>query len=150
MARYAATGVSAALTTTYKTALNTFTTTGARPRIERMDFGFGAAPADTTVYIRASRTSAVGTEGAGVVPAPLDPADPASLVDCGEAHSAEPTYTAATEFLELPLNQRAAFSWMAAPGGEIVIPATTAAGVGQSGKGAAYTGVMDASVIFNQ
>ena len=51
-------------------------------------------------------------------------------MNVGENHTVEPTYTAAKELLEVPLNTRATFRWAAAPGSELVIPATNDAGIG--------------------
>ena len=50
--------------------------------------------------------------------------------DAGENHTIEPTYTAAAIVLMIPLNQRATFRWVAAPGSELVAPATAANGFG--------------------
>lgn len=86
-------------------------------------------PADNVVLHTAQRITAVGTSTA-VTPTKLDPADAASDTVAGENHTAEPTYTANEEVLEIPLNTRATFRWVAAPGFEIVIPATNVNGIG--------------------
>jgi hypothetical protein len=75
------------------------------------------------------RCTAAGTSTA-VVPQPLDPADATTEMDAGENHTIEPTYTAAAILLQIPLNQRATFRWVAAPGGELVAPATASNGLG--------------------
>jgi hypothetical protein len=67
-----------------------------------------------------------------VVPQPLDPADAATEMDAGENHTVEPTYTAAALVLDLPLNQRATFRWIANEGRPIIFPATASNGVGVS------------------
>jgi hypothetical protein len=52
------------------------------------------------------------------------------MVVAGENHTVEPTYTANTQILEVPLNHRATYRWVAAPGGEIILPADATAGAG--------------------
>jgi hypothetical protein len=65
-----------------------------------------------------------------VTPQNLDPASATTEYDAGENHTVEPTFTAAAILLNIPLNQRATFRWVAAPGGELVMPATAANGFG--------------------
>ena len=88
------------------------------------------SPADLVTLHTIQRITAVGTAGSAVTPSLLDIADRASQSAVGENHSSEPTYTSATELLEIPLNHRATFRWVAAPGGEIITPATNNAGIG--------------------
>ena len=88
------------------------------------------APADLLTLHTIQRITAVGTAGSSVTPSKLDLADRASQSAAGENHSAEPVYTSATELLEIPLNHRATFRWVAAPGGELVTPATNNSGIG--------------------
>jgi hypothetical protein len=103
-----------------------------RPRrfkVYDLMFGSEASAADNPFLWRVARITAAGTS-TGVTPQPLDPADAATEMDAGENHSAEPTYTAGANLLHIPLNQRATFRWVAAPGGELVAPATASNGVG--------------------
>jgi hypothetical protein len=129
--RYACTGASVLAASPGKTALNVFQTSNTvRGRLYDVIFGSSGTPADSAFTWRLSKSTAVGTEGTGVVPIALDSGDPAALYDGAQAHSAEPTYTAATELLEIPLNQRATFRWVAAPDGEFIGPATASNGWG--------------------
>lgn len=100
-------------------------------RIEIYDVMFGSegTPADNPFRWQLQRTTAAGTSTA-VVPQALDPADAAALATAGENHTVEPTYTAAAILLDIPLNQRATFRWVAKDGCGLMIPATAAAGVG--------------------
>ncbi len=102
-----------------------------RPRIYEFSIGSAATPADQAAAYHLERYTAAGTSTA-VVPQALDPADPASLLAAttGENHSVEPTYTAAAILMDIPVNQRATYRWFAVPGGEIVMPATAANGIG--------------------
>lgn len=105
------------------------TTQARRGKVYDVMFGSEATPADAAILWTMRRYTAAGTSTA-VTPVSLDPADAAFLGQAGENHTVEPTYTAGAILLNIPLNQRATFRWVAAPGGEIVYPATTANGVG--------------------
>jgi hypothetical protein len=100
-----------------------------RPGVYDLICGSDATPADNAAEYVLQRYTVAGTSTA-VTPRPLDPDDPASLAAGGEAHSAEPTYTADVIMLQWAQNQRATFRWVAAPNGEIILPATAANGVG--------------------
>jgi len=88
-----------------------------------MWFGNVGSPADQVSVQTVQRITADGS-GTAVTPTALDPADRASQCTCLENHTSEPTYTSNTEVMEIPLNHRATFRWVAAPGGEIITPAT--------------------------
>jgi hypothetical protein len=149
--RYAATGLNACAASPGKTACNTFQTSNTiRPRFFDIIFGSDGTPADNALRFRVSRSTAVGTEGTGVVPVALDSADPAALMDSSEGHSAEPTYTAATEVLDVPLNQRATFRWVCAPDGEVICPATAANGLGVAAIHASYVGNCEAVMHWQE
>jgi hypothetical protein len=94
-----------------------------------LTLGSDATPADNAAEYNLQRFTAAGTSTA-VTPQPLDPADAATEADAGEAHSIEPTYTANAVMLNFMANQRATFQWYAAPGYEIVVPATASNGLG--------------------
>jgi hypothetical protein len=88
-----------------------------------------SAPADITVKTTVQRITAIGT-GTGFTALPLDPSAPGAQLVCNVNHTVEPTYTASAILLEFGMNQRATFRWVAYPGGEIIIPAVVAEGVG--------------------
>ncbi len=96
-----------------------------RARIYEVIVGCVAAPADAATKFAIIRTTAFGTEGAGFTPVKLDPASPDPTYDFGVGvFGAEPTKTASKELLLFSMNQRATFRWVAAPGAELVLPAT--------------------------
>ena len=103
--------------------------TAHRCMVYELWMGNEGSPADQVSVYHIAR---VTTDGAGsaVTPSPLDPGDRASQCTCLENHTTEPTYTSGGEILEIPLNHRATFRWVAAPGGEIVTPATDNNGLG--------------------
>ena len=106
--------------------------------VYEMWFGNSGAPADQVTVYTIGRITADGT-GSAVTPSPLDAADRASQCTCLENHTAEPTYTSGGELLETPLNHRATFRWVAAPGGEFITPATDNNGVGMKAIHASAT-----------
>lgn len=124
--RYAARGVDT--NTAATTMIEVRSTTAIRPRIYDAIISSVATPADNAGEYYFQRTTTAGTSTA-FTPVALDSGDPASTATSGFAHSAEPTYTANAIMLDVATNQRATFRWVAAPNGEIVLPAA-ANGVG--------------------
>lgn len=100
-----------------------------RFRVYFMQLGAEGDAADNEFLWTLQRCTTAGTR-TSVTPIPLDMADAAAATTAGENHSAEPTYTANEILLNVPLNQRATYQWMAPPGGELVVPATANAGLG--------------------
>src|SRR5688572_13610070 len=100
-------------------------------RLRVFDFILGseATPADAAILWTGQRCSAAGTN-TSVTPQNLDPASSTTEYDAGENHTIEPTFTAGAILLNVPLNQRATYRWVAAPGGELVMPATASNGFG--------------------
>lgn len=131
MANYSADFQRTASTTASLGSLTAESTPGPARRALVYDLIFGseATPADAAVLWTIRRCTAAGTSTA-VTPQALNPADPVATAEAGENHSIEPTYTAAAILLNVPLNQRATFRWVAAPGGELVVPATDENGIG--------------------
>lgn len=116
-----------------------------RPKIYDVIFGSSATPADNALNWLLQRYTAAGTNTA-VTPQALDPGDPASLAAGGEDHTAEPTYTANAILLNVSANQRSTQRWVAAPGGELVIPATASNGIGIQPVHASFTGSVEATI----
>jgi hypothetical protein len=136
-------GTQQALTTTYKTLLDITAATGAttlrRAWIYDMMFGADGTAADNVVVYKADRQTSTGTRTAATPP-PLDSGDAAALITVGVNTTIEGIITAATQLVEIAVNQRASYRWVAAPGGELVVPATNVAGIGLRAKSPAYTG----------
>ncbi len=110
----------------------------------------GATPADQAANYDVIRTTAVGTEAAGFTPVQLDPDSAASTFDAGVSHTAAPTQTAGTEMMVFSLNQRATFRWVAAPGGELIMPATTNNGILITRRTSTAAYVIDCTVHFRE
>jgi hypothetical protein len=119
-------------TNTVSSTVPMFNLVGATTRrLRAYDFivGCDAAPADQASKFVFRRTSAAGTSSSTVTPTKLDPADGASIALYDTAWSGNPTITASSDLLQVPVNQRATFRWVAAPGSELVVPATAGAGL---------------------
>jgi len=100
-----------------------------RAKIYDWTLGCNATPADNTFTHIGQRCTTAGT-GTSLTPNALDQADTlACTIVCKELISADPTLTANAFLFRKALNQRATFRWVAAPYGEIVIPATASNGV---------------------
>lgn len=106
-------------------------TTPRRLKVYDAIFGCEATPADNPFRWTINRITAAGTPagGSAVTPQKLDDADVASLFDANQGHTTDPTISA-TPLIDIALNQRATFRWVAAPGSELVSPATDNLGFG--------------------
>ncbi len=98
-------------------------TTPRRIKLYDLIVGSEATPADNEFKWTVQRATTAPT-GSAVTAEPLDPADAAALSDVVEGITANGSLTAGAIPLSFALNQRATFRWVAAPGGEIVVPAT--------------------------
>jgi hypothetical protein len=119
-------------TNTTSTTVPLFTLVGAattRLFVYDVVSGSDATPADAATKLSFRRISGRGTTSATVTPNPLDAANPASLAVFDTGWSTNPTITASSDLLQWAQNQRATFRWVAAPGSELVVPATAGAGL---------------------
>lgn len=88
--------------------------------------GTVTTPADNVFEQELARVSTAGTASA-VTPSPLDVADTAAIFDASDTYTVDPTI--GVLLMRLPLNHRASYRWVAAPGGELVWPATANNGI---------------------
>ena len=142
MARYSASGSQAlqASASGDATALSFCAqSTAHRNTVYELWMGNEGAPADLTTVYTIARVTSDGTSSDAVTPSPIDPADRASQCTCQENHTAEPAYASGGELLEIPLNHRATFRWVAAPGSELITPATNNSGLGAKALHASAT-----------
>ena len=146
--RYSIAGAQAVASPT-DTVLGLTSTTTIRPRIYDLLVGSTATPADNALEWILQRYTAAGT-ATSVTPAKLDPGDPAASATAGQDHTVEPTYTSNEIVLDFPMNQRSTQRWVAAPGGEIVLPATGANGVGVQPVHGSFTGSVTACLHFEE
>ena len=111
---------------TSKTLLALTATAAVRPYIYDFTFGTVGTPSDSVVTLVLTRfATATATLAPAVVPSALDSGDAASTSTAMQANSVEGA--AGLMLFEVGLNVRATYRWVAAPGGELVCAAGTAA-----------------------
>lgn len=133
-----------------KTAVGMTATAAVRPFLMDLIISSNATPADNSSEWQVLRFTAAGTSTA-VTPTAYDSGDPAATTVCGKNHSVEPTYAPTVSLLDIAHNQRATFRWVAAPGEEIIAPATAANGFGVQCQGVGGSGVAEiVSVVFGE
>ena len=93
--------------------------------------GSDATPADLAGEFVLNRCTTDGVGGTALTPEPLNPAAVAATGTGfgGVFGTTEPVDTANSELLMIPLNQRATFRWVAAPGSELLSVITNNAGL---------------------
>ncbi len=122
--------------------------TARRFRIIDLIVGSDASPADNAFLWEVAKRTAAATSGSTPTATPLDQSDTAAFT--GTLNN-NPTVNGAGSgtVLGIPLNQRATFRWVAAPGSEIVAPSTSCAGWGiQTPTASAVT--VEAYVIMDE
>jgi hypothetical protein len=134
-------GSQQAVSGTYKTLVSMFATTGTLRRGKLYDIliGTNGTPADNYVEWDVSRMTADGT-GSAITPNALDPADAAAAGTAKANYTVEPTVTANSSVFYVGVNQRASYRWVAAPGSELVYPATANNGLVGRARSGGYTG----------
>jgi len=140
-----------ATATAFKTLINLSAATAALRKgwIYDVAVGTDGTPADNAMVFQIDRQTTLGTGGQTATITPLDSTDPAAgLVGTINIATTEPTTTAGTALLVLGINQRATYRWVAAPGGELVVPGTNLAGLGLRVKSPAYTGTATGAIHF--
>jgi hypothetical protein len=139
------------MTTTYKTLAQLNAATGAttlrRGWIYDVMLGASGTPADNVLNWILNRQTTAGT-GTAHTPTPLETGDAACLLAGLVNHTIEPTITDQTGLIQIAMNQRASYRWVAAPGGELVVPATNVAGIGARAASPAYASTATASMSF--
>ena len=121
-----------------------------RARIYYFSVSAGGTMADQLQRVQLQRISALGTEGAGVVPVGFDEGDPGSIQDGAEDHSVEPTFTSATEFWDQDVHVRATPQIQLQPDSHIVLPVTVANGIAMRSFSGSYTGSAHATMYFTE
>lgn len=124
--RYAACGAGAIAGTPGTTVMYVAAATTHRVKLYDWLFGTSAAADDNTIINTLERFTAVPTGGSEVTPVALDPADGGVLSSCTQNAT---TGTISGCLLAIPTNQRASHRWVAAPDGELVVPASNFNGI---------------------
>jgi hypothetical protein len=140
------------MTTTYVGALLGLTAPSASPRRFRIYdvlIGTNGTPADNFIEWDISRVTASSTATI-ITPMPLDQADAATLTVATANSSTHALITGSGNVFYVGVNQRASYRWVAAPGGELVAPATSSAGFQLRTRSGGYTGTATGTLHFLQ
>ncbi len=120
----------AAANTAAKTLWQLIGSTSTRWRVYDIIFSAaGVAPVDNAAEYQFQRSTAASTVTA-FTPVALDNGDPATLMTtgttgCGFLATIEGTYTGSSRLLDIGVNQRATFRWVARERSELIGPAST-------------------------
>ncbi len=139
---------------TDKTLINIFhsaATPTNRGQIAELVVGGAGTPADHSATFFLNRTTAVGTEGSGLIPNNLDPVGPAGDFDSGlGVFSGEPTYTSVKQLLLFPLHHRGTYRHVCREGWEFRLTATQNNGAGLKTLTSSSTQAYGATIIFEE
>lgn len=156
MAKYAVNnnlaGTKQAMAATYKTlaVAKAATATLTRALVYDILMGTNGVPADNSMEFNVERQTADGTATAAT-PNPLDTLVRAAGTVCAVNATVEGTIAALTSsLLYIGLNQRASYRWVAAPGGELIIPAVNLSGLALRALSPAYTGTATGAMHFEE
>ena len=159
MAKYAITngstsggGTQQATATAYTGAILGVSAQGTTPRrIKVYDvlIGTNGTPADNFLEWDISRITASSTTTV-LAAQPLDPADAAALTVATVNSSTFGTITSGSNVFYVGVNQRASYRWVAAPGGELVSPATSSNGFQLRCRSGGYTGTATGTFHFEE
>ncbi len=160
MANFALTNGSTSGSGTQQTTATTYggavlgMTAAATPRrgkVYDILIGTNGTPADNFIEWTLDRvttsSSAAGTIYAAV---PTDSADAAATAVCTVNSSVAGTITAVAQVFYVGVNQRASYRWVAAPGSELVWPATSSNGFQSRVRSAGYTGTVTMQLLFQE
>lgn len=137
-----------AMTSSAKGVVSVISTAAIRPYLYDFTFGTIGTPSDSVVTLSVSRatTMTAGTSCSTVTPNPLDSGDAAATSTSGGAWTTQPTV--GVTLFTVGLNVRATYRWVAAPGGELICPATANAGVLINALSPAYVLDAQATIYF--
>jgi len=144
-------GTQQALTTSYVGALlglNGPTTTPRRGKIFDVLIGTNGTPADNYVEWDISRVTTSSTATI-ITPLPLDSADAAATTVVTANSSTMGTISVQNIFY-VGVNQRASYRWVAAPGSELVWPATSSNGFQLRARSGGYTGTATGTWMWQE
>lgn len=131
------------------TILELVASTSTRGFIYDMIISSDATPADIATEFNINRGTVSGT-GTALDEVPLDPANPAALLSGKGGTFTGQTKTANTSMMEVALNQRATFRWVASPGSELIVPATADNWVGLESIASGGTPNINATLYWNE
>lgn len=149
------TGTQQSMAATYKTLISVYaSTTGTASLVRRgkvydVLIGTNGTPADNALEFDIARLTSPSTS-ALVTANPLDPADAGAASGVVANSTTEGTFSSSGEVWYIGINQRASYRWVAAPGSELVWPATSSAGLALRARSTSYTGTATGTVLFQE
>lgn len=129
MARFNVKLTRAASTTLDVGTITTATTSPRRFNIYDLTVGSDASPADNAFLWEVNARTSLQTGGTTVTPQAIDASDTTAATTKAD-NTATANGSGSGIVWGCPLNQRATFRWVAAPGSELVSPALACAGFG--------------------
>lgn len=157
MSKYAITNGSSgqAVSSSYKTQIVVYASSGTqalrRGKIFDLLVGTNGVPADNYMQWDISRSTTTPTGGTATSINPLDTADSSAAAAAFiNLASGEPTITSSSSLLNVGVNQRASYRWVAAPGSELVYPATAANGLALRVLSGGYTGTAASAIMMEE
>lgn len=129
--------------------LSQLTASVRRTKIYDILIGTNGTPADNFIEWDVSRIT-TGSTTTILAAAPLDTADAVALTVATVNSSTFGTITTGTNVFYVGVNQRASYRWVAAPGSELVGPATSSAGFQLRARSAGYTGTVTGTFLFQE
>ena len=145
-------GTQQSMSTTYVGSLIGLSGANSAPRrikIYDVLIGTNGVPADNFIEWDISRITTNSTATA-FTPSALDQADAASLTTATVNSSTFGTITSGSNVFYVGVNQRASYRWVAAPGSELVSPATSSAGFQLRARSGAYNGTATGTLLFQE
>lgn len=119
-----------------------------RGKVYDLLIGTNGTPADNAIEWDISRVTATSTSTL-ITPQPLDMAD-AAAVSVVTANSTTSGTISVQNLFYIGVNQRASYRWVAAPGSELVWPATSSAGLQLRARSPAYASTVTATWLFQE
>jgi hypothetical protein len=129
MPRRYAVSIAGQTNTAGKVLWDILATATVRPTLYDLIIGSHATPADNSCQYEVYLAADAGTTPtASVTPKALDATDPAATASSHKGiYSVDPAVSGGA-LLEIPLNLRCTFRWIATPGGELIASAATTSG----------------------
>jgi hypothetical protein len=120
-----------------------------RAKIYDLILGSDATPADVATEFSLQRHTAVGSGGTALTEEPLDPLTVApTAAGLGGTFTGQPTW--GNELMQIALNQRATFRWVAAPDGELISVANANNGIGLESQASGGTPNCNSTVMWKE
>ena len=120
-----------------------------RVKVYDLLIGTNGTPSDAAMEFAIDRVTTNSTSTV-LAATPLDQADAAAVSTCTVNSSTFGTIVASNEVFYIGINQRASYRWVAAPGSELIAPATSSAGFQLRTRSGGYSGTVTGNWLFQE